>query len=208
MSRASAFSAAFLAYALAIGPACAADLYAPAPVSSKLLKQNVFVLGGASVGDGDIFSAANPFTAHYEDNIVVGGGYQRFFYESLNISIGVEAGLAGRFGDKNSAEVWGGVVGRYDGFVLFETLKIAPAFTFGLSAVTGTMAGREERLEAESGGDATLLFYLGPELNFSLAAYPNAELFWRIHHRSGALGTLGDMDGAANANVVGARIGF
>jgi hypothetical protein len=70
------------------------------------------------------------------------------------------------------------------------------------------MAGREERLEAESGGDATLLFYLAPELNFSLAAYPNAELFWRLHHRSGAWETLGDMDGAANANVVGARVGF
>lgn len=207
MRGTSAFTAAFLACALAIGPAHAADLFAPRPVSPELLTQNIFLFGGPSVDD-NIEDAANPFTADYEDNVVVGGGYQRFFYESLDISIGAEAGLAGRFGDKSSAEFWGGVVGRFDGLVLFDTLKIAPAFTFGLSAITDTMAGREERLEDRADGDATLLFYLGPELNFSLAAYPNVEVFWRLHHRSGAWETLGDMKGAANANVFGARIGF
>lgn len=206
MRRASAFSV--LAGVLAIGPAHAADLYAPHPISPELLTQNIFLFGGLSVDD-NIEDAANPFTADYEDNVVIGGGYQRFFYESLDISIGVEAGIAGRFGDKNSAEFWGGVVGRYDGLVLFDTLKIAPAFTFGLSAITDTMAGREERLENKNpDADATLLFYLGPEFNFSLVEYPNVELFWRLHHRSGAWETLGDMKGAANANVIGARIGF
>jgi hypothetical protein len=169
--------------------------------------QNIFVFAGKSV-DEKMFESMNLFGADYEDNVLVGLGYQRFFYETMQISLGLEGGLAGRFGDKDSAEFWGGVVGRYDGFVLFDTLKIAPAFTFGLSAITDTMAGREEEKEENKEGDATLLFYLGPEINFSLAGHPNVEMFWRLHHRSGAQGTLGDMTGAVNANVFGVRVDF
>jgi hypothetical protein len=190
---------------------CATAVFAAEPgapaAPPQQINHNVFGFVGPSV-DEDMGASANLFGSDYEDNVLVGIGYQRFFYESLQISLGLEVGAAGRFGDKQSGEFWGGVVGRYDGFVLFDTLKIAPAFTFGLSAVTDTMAGREERLEAEYDGDATLLFYLGPEINFSLVEYPNVEVFWRLHHRSGAWETLGDMKGAANANVFGVRWEF
>jgi hypothetical protein len=75
----------------------------------------------------------------------------------------------------------------------------------GFSAVTNAMPGREGSNESERNGDATLLFYLGPELNLSLVSRPNVEIFWRLHHRSGAWGTLGDMHGAANVQTVGLK---
>ena len=165
----------------------------------------VFGFGGVVTADDD-----NPFTFSYEDNFVLGLGYQRFLYDwnQDRLNLGIEVGLAGRFGDRNSAELWGGAVARYDGLVLFERVRISPAFTFGLSAVTDTLEGREEHSEISEDGDATLLFYMGPELNISLPSHPEIEVFARVHHRSGAWGTLGDMHGAANASVIGFRRRF
>jgi hypothetical protein len=134
--------------------------------------------------------------------------YQHLFWRQNQLNFGIEAGLAGRFGDRDAAEFWSGAVARYDGLVLFESVHVSPAFTFGLSAVTDTLEGREERREVGKDGDATLLFYMGPELNFSTPSHPEIELFARVHHRSGAWGTLGDMHGAANATVIGFRRRF
>src|SRR5688572_9209588 len=69
--------------------------------------QNVFIFAGKSV-DEDMLNSLNLFGAEYEDNVLVGVGYQRFFYETMQISFGLEGGVAGRFGDKDSAEFWGG----------------------------------------------------------------------------------------------------
>jgi hypothetical protein len=164
----------------------------------------LFGFGGVITADDD-----NPLAFDYEQNFVLGLGFQRFHFDwnqnLLNLGI---VGLAGRFGDRDSAEVWGGAVARYDGLVLFERLRVSPAFTFGLSAVTDTLEGREEHSEVSEDGDATVLFYLGPELNISLPSHPEIELFARVHHRSGAWGTLGDMHGAANASVIGFRRRF
>ena len=125
----------------------------------------------------------------------------------MGFGLGIEAGLAARLGEGASGEAWAGVVGRYDGFVIADTLRITPALTVGLSVVTGTM-GIEARREREVGGSATLLFYLGPELDFSLVDHPNVEVFMRIQHRSGAWETLGNLRDGANANVIGARWTF
>ena len=166
--------------------------------------QAVFGFGGPVTASDD-----NPFTSEYEDNFVVGAGYQHFVLEwPETLHFGGEIGLAGRFGESDSAEIWGGVVARYDGFTLFDTARLSPALTFGLSAITSPMVGREQNNEIRDKGDATLLFYLGPELSLSFTDHPQLELFWRVHHRSGARGTLNDMHGAANANTFGLRWRF
>ena len=54
---------------------------------------------------------------------------------------------------------------------------------------------------------APLLYYLGPELNFSLVDHPNVEAFIRIQHRSGGYGTIAKID-AANADALGLRWKF
>jgi hypothetical protein len=172
------------------------------------LSQSVFFFGGATF-DGDMLESANPFDfGGYEDHPVFGVGYQIFPYEFNSLKLGAELGVAGRFGGTASAEFWGGVVGRYDGIEIADTVRISPALSFGISYVTHTLDGREQELEEERNGDASTLFYLGPELNFSLVSRPELEFFWRLHHRSGAWGTLGDMHGGSNANVFGVRYNF
>lgn len=171
------------------------------------IEHSLFTLGGAMV-DGDMAESANPFGVEYEDNPIFGIGYQFFPYSIGSVKLGLEAGLAGRFGGNTNAEIWGGVVGRYDAIEIANTIRIIPSFTFGLSYVTETMNGREKKNEETRDGDASTLFYLGPELSFSSVSRPELEVFWRLHHRSGAWGTLGDMHGGSNANVLGIRYNF
>ncbi|HEY4200453.1 MAG TPA: hypothetical protein VGM83_07805 [Devosiaceae bacterium] len=150
-----------------------------------------------------------PLWTTYEDNFVLGGGYQHFFLDNDNgIRLGGEVGVAGRFGSTDpTGELWAGLVVRYDGWKLGNAM-ISPSLTFGLSAETGTV-GIEKRHEHEwPGGDASLLIYLGPELNLSFADNPNIDYFWRIQHRSGAWGTVGNMGDGANATTVGIRYHF
>lgn len=168
--------------------------------------QSVMFFGGAMV-DENMHDAANVFGADYEDNAMIGIGYQILPFQLDQFSFGMEAGLAGRFGQNTSGEIWGGVVGRHDGFQL-GSVRLASSFTFGISHVSNSQKGRERDHEQERGGDARTLFYLSPELSLSTDTLPNTEIFWRLHHRSGAWGTLGDMHGGSNANVLGVRYKF
>ncbi|MBP1851791.1 hypothetical protein [Rhizobium halophytocola] len=167
----------------------------------------IFGFAGAMT-DADMGSTATIFGPDYEDHAVIGGGAQYFPYAIGNVKLGLEAGLAARMGDGLTGEIWGGVVARYDKIRLADHLFLSPAFTFGISHVSDAHAGREAREEAADGGDAATLFYLGPELNLSFSQDSSTEVFWRLQHRSGAWGTLGDMHGAANANVFGIRYKF
>ena len=146
--------------------------------------------------------------AGYEDNYIFGAGYQRFLGDPNGLRYGLEVGLAGRFGyGEASLEAWGGVVARYD-MTFFDTIKVGSALTIGLSVVTNTMPGHEREREAGRHGDATLLFYLGPEVSVSHVDNPNLEVFLRLHHRSGAWTTLGKMTGVMDATAVGIRYHF
>jgi hypothetical protein len=178
-----------------------------ARAQNRDVNQSVFAFGGTMV-DADILQAANPFGVTYEDLPIFGLGYQYFPARMGSFRFGLEAGLAGRFGGYPNAEFWGGGVARYDGFEIGDTVRISPAFTFGISHVTHTQEGRERKNELEHNGDARTLFYLGPELNLSFNAMPDVDFFWRIHHRSGAWGTLGDVHGGSSANVFGVRFNF
>ena len=169
--------------------------------------QAVFGFAGRYV-DAYIEHSLTPFAANYEDNFVLGGGYQKFIAEPVvGLRLGAEVGVALRGGVVTSGEVWAGAVARYDGLMLGENLRIAPAVTFGLSAVTNPI-GVEARRAAQRNADPTLLFYFAPEVNFSFADNPDTEVFYRIQHRSGAWGTLGNMADGANAQTIGIRHHF
>ncbi|SFZ85761.1 hypothetical protein SAMN02983003_2931 [Devosia enhydra] len=167
----------------------------------------VFFFGGRF--HSDYFGGSfNAFGAPYETNYVLGGGYQHFFQNWGDFRLGAEGGLALRFGEgePTSLEAWGGVVGRYDGFVIGNTIRISPSMTFGLSAVTDTI-GMETVRASWIESDVPVLFYLGPEISISSLDNPNLEAFWRVQHRSGAWGTIAHIDGS-NANTVGVRWKF
>lgn len=179
----------------AAGPAAAGPyLLTPDP-----LDEAFFGFGGAMMND--VF---NPFGG-FEPNTLFGGSYQRLWGPG-RFQYGLEAGVAGRFGVRNSAEGWAGATARYDWTL--GGVNVGLGFTFGLSAVTDTVVGQESESEAFHGGDATLLFYMGPEIHASLANHPRIEAVIRLHHRSGAWETLGGMAAGADAAVTGIRFKF
>lgn len=180
--------------------------------------QDVFIFGGR-FHDGYFTQSFTPFNTTWENNYILGGGYQTFFGRWGVMRLGAEVGGAGRFttdanpgvGDPRSAEVWAGLVGRFDGFDV-GLLHITPALTAGFSVVTGLIGVAAQRNAAPHldplSHDGRVLYYLGPEVSFSLPqSNANVEFFIRAQHRSGGFGTLAALDGS-NADVVGLRYKF
>lgn len=170
--------------------------------------ETCFIFGGAySTGSmGDTL-----YSTEYDGNSMLAVGYQRFTRTIAYGYLGWEIGLANRFGEEdNTVEVWAGGVIRGNGWSLGRFGKITPSFTAGFSLVSDVMdterRREKKRFEKENEkGDATFLIYLGPELAFSTPALPNFELFYRLHHRSGAGGTFGNLTEGYNANTLGIR---
>lgn len=168
-------------------------------------EQNVFIMGGPFT-NGYFSDAFLVWEDHYESNFFAGVGYQYFMYEhSGGFKLGAEAGLGVRIGDRSSAELWAGLVGRIDMFQ-FGDIRITPSITAGFSVVTDTIGVETQRAE-KLGHDIPFLYYLGPEIAVSHVDYPGFEAFGRIHHRSGGFGTIAEIDGS-NAVVLGLRLKY
>lgn len=168
-------------------------------------EQNVFVMGGP-FASGYFSDAFLVWRDHYESNFFGGVGYQYFMYEhSGGFKLGAEAGLGVRVGDRSSAELWAGLVGRLDMFQIGD-LRITPSITAGFSIVTDTIGVETERAE-KLGHAVPFLYYLGPEIAVSHVGSPGLEAFGRIHHRSGGFGTIAEIDGS-NAVVLGLRMKY
>ena len=163
--------------------------------------------------ESDFPSLANlPFYSSYEDNYIAGVELSRDFVDlGLGFHFGGEVGLAGRFGDGSSAEIWAGPSLRFEGFDIGPA-TISAGLTVGFSYVTDPI-GREREVEAEHNGDATLLYYAGPEIAVALDAVPDTEFVVQTHHRSGGLNvpwlpTINNMPNTSNANTFGVRKRF
>lgn len=156
-----------------------------------------------SMGDTATF-----WSVDFEKNHLVALAYARDMLDlGYGLRLGPEVGTAARFGCRWSSEIWGGGALRHPGVVLFERLRVEPAFTLGMSWIDRSI-GIERKREETQEGDATWLVYLGPELAFSLPRYPEWAIFYRLHHRSGAFRTFGNLKGGHNANTIGLRYSF
>ncbi|HDQ41088.1 MAG TPA: hypothetical protein ENN39_08700 [Desulfonatronum sp.] len=144
----------------------------------------------------------------YESNYLFAVAYSQDIIDlGYDLHIGPEVGVAYRFGNSRSGEIWGGVALRHQGVTVGGHLRIAPALIFGLSAVDKAI-GTERTRQDTQGGNAGLLFYLSPELSFSLVSSPQWAIVYRLHHRSGGYRTLGNLKGGHNANTIGVRYLF
>ena len=161
------------------------------------------------------------------DNYIVGAAYDRDLVDlGHGFYFGVEVGIADRYGNYKqccypivssssivqSAELWAGPQIRYAGILLFDVVRIGGGVTFGLSAATASI-GAEAQRELQFSGNARLLYYLGPELDFSTPRLPTIEFVLKLQHPSGGktvpfLPTLGNMAGGYNADVAGIRYRF
>jgi hypothetical protein len=193
--------------------------------SQPNLKQSAFGFVGrtnsGNLGSTFVYGLNAPQIMFY-DNYIVGGAYQRDFFQfNSGLIVGAEVGLADRFGHYsiccdtivysngmvNSAEFWGGASFRTQGLAMFDTVRISPGFVFGLSFISNPI-GQEGEHQIVHQGSAKMLFYLGFDLAFALTKLPDTELVFRIQHRSGAYGTLGGLREGNNANVIGIRQRF
>ena len=93
---------------------------------------NSILLFGGQFTTVDFYHSFTP-TAPHESNYIVGGAYERDFYQKWGFVLGTEVGVANRFGMGNSYEGWVGLHVRYSWLVLFNSVRIAPGLTFGLS---------------------------------------------------------------------------
>jgi hypothetical protein len=167
---------------------------------------NSILLFGGKLTTHDMGGSINPVSTGYDHNAIIGAAYDRdIFYPGWGFIVSGQIGLADRFGDGNSVEMWGGARVRRS-FAL-GGLWITPALTVGLSAVNRPI-GIEIQREAAHNGNAHLLFYFSPEIAFTLASYPNIDLVYQLHHRSGLFETLGKMEEGTNANVLGFRFHY
>jgi hypothetical protein len=204
------------------------DASASAAPTMSEWDRDVFFFGG--LFHDDYFTQSfTPWATTWEPNGFLGAGYQQFFWRWNQFSLGGEAGLGARFnfngettfspdGGKTidsfpplSGEAWAGAVARYDGFDL-GPVRVGASFTAGVSVVTGLIGAEAVRDSTHPfdrfGTGGKFLFYLGPELDFSMPEYnPNVELFVRAQHRSGGFSTLMDLDGS-NADTIGLRYKF
>jgi hypothetical protein len=112
------------------------------------LKQSVFGFAGrtdsGNLGSTFVYGLGAPERIFY-DNYIVGGAYQRdFFHFNSGLLIGVEVGLADRFGHYSiccdtivysnsvvqSAEFWAGASFRSQGIAFFDAVRISPGLVF------------------------------------------------------------------------------
>lgn len=144
----------------------------------------------------------------YEPNYVVAIiSSHDFLVTDWGLRIGHESGIAIRFGSEFSVETWRGVTISF-GSELRNNSVVTPRLVLGLSSISNPI-GVEALREAEvENGDAARLVYLGSELARSLGAFPSVEVFYRLHHRSGAIGFWGNIAAGHNANGVGLRLWY
>jgi len=169
-------------------------------------RNSVLLFGGPMMKGHFPGDAIIPFGSGFDRRMIFGAAFQHEYARFENgVSLGAEAGFAGRTGPDFSGEIWGGASISHVGWS-FGSLTISPSLVVGLSAVNKAVGIERQREGAK--GDARLLFYLAPELQFRIAALPGVALVYRIHHRSGAWHTLGNMRDATNSNVIGLKIDF
>ncbi|RLQ86870.1 hypothetical protein [Notoacmeibacter ruber] len=222
MMRGIALGMAMLIGSVTIDSVQAADILEPSldtgAMPQAISDTSILVFAGRSI-EGHVWQADSlPFVADYGGQFQIGAALAHTPYQlPLGFVVGAEVGASVRidnddFGpDGTSGEVWAGPTIRHSGIPIGPVL-VKPAFTFGLSAVTNSY-GLERQREIEEDGDATLLYFMAPEIALSLKSHPNVDFVYRAQHRSGGkniffLPALGDMGDTTNANVFGVRVHF
>jgi hypothetical protein len=115
--------------------------------------------------------------------------YQHFTIEG-------EAGFGGRVGDHDGVEGWSAVYVRYDGFPWNHVIRTTVGFSTGVDYLSNPEV------------DQYFLHYFAPEIAFALPKYPDKELVFRYHHRSGLFGTFGDELQGSTVMSLGLRFRF
>jgi hypothetical protein len=142
--------------------------------------------------------------ADYDGNYLAVLALAREIYRYKQwVSVELESQVGKHFGQDNDHwEVVGAMFGRWHPFPWDKYIDTSFAMGAGLSYYS-------DKSETESEKEThhqRLLGYLAFELTFALPQYPRWDLMLRIHHRSGADGTIGE--GQTNYLCVGLKFAF
>ncbi|MFW6216695.1 MAG: hypothetical protein ACOC3Y_02600 [Desulfohalobiaceae bacterium] len=171
-------------------------------------KNSLHMFGGQFTRES-IGGTAELDEAKYEDNYILAIDYYReLFSPGWGAYFGFELGFGNRFGDEHAQEAWGAVAFRHQGWRIANVLTISPGLSFGVSLVDEAIGTEAYRENQDTDRDASLLFYLSPEIALSFSQFQSWELVYRLHHRSGADRTLGEFREGHNANTIGVRYWF
>lgn len=121
---------------------------------------------------------------------------------SWGLRIGHESGIALRFGADFSVEMWRGITISF-GARLVGRIRLTPELVLGLSSISNAIGVEVGREAAVEDGDIDRLIYLGSQVAWMFEDMPFLEFYYRLHHRSGALGFWGNVPDGHNANSVG-----
>jgi hypothetical protein len=122
------------------------------------------------------------------------------------ISVDPEIGIAKRFGNMDEMEFWGAIYLRYSDFPWSERLRTSVGLSTGINIATGVSEFERNRAKDDIG--ARVMHYFAPEITFGLPEYPDIDLVFRFHHRSGAFGLFNRVGGGAHYATVGVRFHF
>jgi hypothetical protein len=122
------------------------------------------------------------------------------------VHLEAELGAGQRLGALDETEFWGALYVRYTAFPWNRFIRTTVAVNTGLNYATETT--QRERESSPDGEGDRLLHYFGPEVTFALPSYPQNELVFRFHHRSGAFGFVSDTEGGEQFATVGFRRRF
>ncbi len=144
---------------------------------------------------------------------LVGGTLSRVLVAfGQDATIEGEVGFAQRFGDMDEREVWAAATFRWKSFPWNRYLVTTLALSEGVDYASDVAS--YEITQSKVGHGARLLNYLAPELTLALPDYPDWQLLFSVHHRSGG-GILwrdhGPFDGVWGASqyfVMGVRHWF
>jgi hypothetical protein len=125
----------------------------------------------------------------------------------VGFRVGHESGIALRFGQDFSIEMWRAVTVSF-GARLIGRIMVTPQFALGLSSVSNLIGVEVAREAAVEDGDMSRLVYNGSQLAWLFETIPFVEFFYRLHHRSGALGFWGNVPDGHNANSIGFQIRY
>lgn len=157
-----------------------------------------------------------PFwTWHWRDSEFIGAAFSRRLVTIWDaVAIEPEIGAGKRFGEMHAAEFWAALNLRWTWFPWNNYVKTTIGVAEGLSMAT--QVDTAERLQNQfkivgnrlvfTGSD--LLNYFSPEVTLALPQYPEYELMFRLHHRSGIFGLINGVHAGAQYVTAGLRVYF
>lgn len=194
-------------------PAAAAELEFHDPFRPCVNDCAVTVLAGGLVETAmmDIFvnKGIPPWDWKYGRSAFIGAAISRELVTWGNYgSIEGELGIGKRFGIMDEGEGWVALYFRWKWFPWNDYVRTTVAVSTGVNVATD-IAEWERKRTINSGRGSYQQHYFSPEITFGLPNFPNTDLVFRFHHRSGAsLGIFNNTYGAAQYATVGVRHRF